>query len=185
MDLFRPFLAKGQRLSTFSTSPRRPEAIFALALGHLRALVHEYHATYSGLPESHSISWFHGPLYVAPAILHYDRSQNWKSRFLFCIEACADLLQAHSALEGFVRALLYMAVDAGVFGLSEATACLDDLHTLQKESHHVALTEAGFVVDQNLAVEDHTTAIVDVLAQKFDKMLFVEDDSMEYASAGV
>lgn len=180
MDLFRPFMAKGQRLSTFSTSPRRPEAIFALAMAHLRALTRDYCIRYAGLPESHTISWVHGPLYVAPAILHYDRSEGWQSEFLYYIEVCVDLLHSHAVLDGFVRALLGMAVDTGVFSLNEATLYLEDLYALSNKRSRSADLEAGFIVDQDLAVEDHTIATVDAVAQRFNEMLF-QENPMRYS----
>lgn len=175
MDLFRPFLAKGEHLSTFATSPRRPEAIFNLSLSHLRALTRDYYSAFAGLPESHTISWVHGPLYVAPAILHYDRSDGWQLAFLSFIEACSDLLQAHRMMEGLVRALLGMAVHAGVFSTPDAAEYLDDLHSVcAAKASCASMPETGFVVDQDLAMEDRAGAVGDVLAQRFDEMLFQE-----------
>lgn len=175
MDLFRPFLAKEQVLSSFATSPRRPEAIFALSLGHLHALTRYYHTSFAGLPESHTISWVHGPLYVAPAILHYDRSEGWETKFLHCIEACSDLMQSHKALEGFLRALLGMAVVAGAFTVAQATAYLSSLQAVREGDDSSEVPDTGFIVDQNLAMESRVEGVGHTLAQRFDEMLFWED----------
>lgn len=175
MDLFRPFLAQGQVLSTFSTSPRRPEAMFALSLGHLRALSRYYHTTFAGRPESHTISWVHGPLYVAPAILHYERREGWQSEFFSSIEACSDLLQSHQVMEGFLRALLGMAVFAEMLSVAQATEYLDSLRATRDAGHHFGIPETGFVIDQDLAVESRNAAVGDALVQRFDEMLFSED----------
>lgn len=175
MDLFRPFLAKGQVLSTFTASPRRPEAIFALSLGHLRALSRYYHTHFGGLPEGHTISWVHGPLYVAPAILHYERREGWQADFFSYIEATSDLLKSHQVMEGFLRALLGMAVFAEMLSMAQATEYLDSLKATRDEGYHGGVTETGFVIDHDLAVESRDAAVGDALVQRFDEMLFLED----------
>lgn len=176
MDLFRPFLARGERLSTFATSPRRPETVFNLSLTHLRKLTYDYYTSYAGLPESFTTSWVHGPLYVAPAILHYDRSEEWQVNFLCFIEACSDLLRAHQMMEGVLRALLGMAVTAGAFSSANAADYLDDLHSqLSGPGFFTTQSQVGFVVDQDLAVEDRPAAAGDILAQRFDEILFQDE----------
>ena len=176
MDLFRPFLARGKTLSTFSASLRRPEAIFALATGHLRALSRYYYTTYAGMPQSHTISWVHGPLYVAPAILHYERREGWEADFLFYIDACSDLLRSHQVMEAFLRALLGMAIAAGALSVPQSTEYLDQLRLMREQNQQsFGIPDIGFVVDQDLALESRDAAVGDALVQRFDEMLFEEE----------
>ncbi|KAF2723687.1 hypothetical protein K431DRAFT_325169 [Polychaeton citri CBS 116435] len=175
MDLFRPYLAQMNILSTFSTSPRRPEAIFMLSFTHLKDLTHYYHSSYAGLAASHTISWVHGPLYVAPAILHYQKRESWKIEFLPYLSACSDLFQAHKVMEGFLKALLGMAVFAGAISMMQANEFLENLRAKRQDRRTFEVLETGFVVDQDLAMETRAAAIGDVLAQRFDEMLFFED----------
>jgi hypothetical protein len=175
MDLFRPFLSQGQLLSTFSTSPHRPEAIFSLSFRHLRALTHYYHTTYAGLAESHTISWIHGPLYVAPVILHYERREDREADFLSCIKACLGLFQSHQVVEGIVRAVLGMAVTEGALSMALAKECLDGLRAMRDDRQTFGIPETGFIVDQDLAVESRDAAVGETLAQRFDEMLFLEE----------
>lgn len=174
MDLFRPFLGRGSAAGS-TTKHRRPEAIFSLSFSHLQTLTSDYYKSYAGLPECLTISWVHGPLYVAPAILRYDRSDGWQANFLSAIEATADLLQAHQMMEGVVRALLGMAIDVGVFSTADATEYLDDLHNVYAATSHHRLPELGFIVDQDLAMEDRSAATGSTLADRFDEMLFQEN----------
>lgn len=174
MDLFRPFLGRGAATATSATIHRRPEVIFGLSFNHLQKLTTDYYNTYAGRPESLTISWVHGPLYVAPTVLRYDRSEGWQANFLASIETTADLLQAHQMMEGLVRALLGMAVKVGVFSTADATEYLDDLHDVYTATSHTRLSELGFVVDQDLALEDRKEATGDQLAHRFNEMLFQE-----------
>lgn len=133
MDLFRPFLAKKARLSTFSTAVSQPETILLFFMHRLGVLVNTYYNTYAGLPEACTVAWVHGPMYLAPAILRYDRDSGWETRFFRSIEACRDLLRAHAALEAFLRAILGMAIAAGLFSVTETVDHLDDLTTERED----------------------------------------------------
>ena len=174
MDLFRPFLGRGAAAG-FTAKQRRPEAIFSLSFSHLQTLTSDYHNSYAGLPEALTTSWVHGPLYVAPAILRYDRSEGWQGSFLSSIEAIAHLLQAHQMIEGIVRALLGMAIAVGLFSKAEAIEYLDGLHDMYAATSHSRLSELGFIVDQDLAMEDRGAATGSTLADRFDEMLFQEN----------
>lgn len=145
-----------------------------LSLSHLRALTQYYRATFGGLPPSHTVSWVHGPLYVAPAMIRYERREGWQMDILHCIEACTGLLQSHSVMEGFLRAILGMAVSAGAFSMAQARECLDNL--LARRQGTFDILETRFVVDQDLSMESRDAAVGDVLAQRFDEMLFEESE---------
>lgn len=91
------------------------------------------------------------------------------------MEAFSDLLQAHQMMEALIRALLGMAVVADVFSTDDAIEYLDYLHSKRGDVSHTGIPETGFVVDQDLATEDRATAVGDVLAQRFNELLFRED----------
>jgi len=170
MDVFRPFLAQPQLLSTFASDPQRPIAIFALSYSHLKDLTKYYHTTFANTPAAHTISWVHGPLYIAPTILRYDKTQNRASEFLACMLACAPLLASHNILEGAVKALFSVAVSAGVFSVQQAMAHITIL-TAAREKRLTGSLKTGFVIDQDLAMESRVPAVGDALIQKLDEMV--------------
>lgn len=174
MDLFRPYLAGCGRKSAFASETYRPREVFMLSLAHLRSLVDEYTTSYAGRLEAYTIAWVHGPMYLAPATLRYDRDEGWDERFVRCIESCRDLFNAHAALEDLLRALLGMAISIGVFTLVEAVELLDDLRAKQHYSSWPPMPQAGFVVDHDLAMHDVKSAIGSILAREFDNKLFQE-----------
>lgn len=174
MDLCRPFLTRDGRLANFVTSTHWPEVIFQASFYNLRDLVDTYNAKYAGLPQAYTIAWVHGPMYLAPATLYHDRDPGWQSRVIHSLEVFRDLLQAHAALDVLLRALLGMAMSAGMFDVSDATELLDELK-MKRRGAHLGVPEAGFVVDHARAVEKgHASATGSVLAQDFDNELFRE-----------
>lgn len=175
MDVFRPFLEQGQVLSTFTSDPKRPIAIFALSLGHLKDLTVYYQTTFSKTAASHTISWVHGPLYIAPTILRYERAEMKAASFLACIQACAPLIESHIIMEGAVKALISMAVSMGVFDMAQAMQHLAGLTAVKAEERMFRSLNTGFVIDQDLAMESRVPAVGDSLIQKFDEMMLFDN----------
>ena len=175
MDVFRPFLAQPQLLSTFASNPQRPIAIFALSYAHLRELTAYYHTTFAGTPFAHTISWVHGPLYIAPTILRYDKTTNCAFEFLACMLACAPLIASHRILEGAVKALFSVAVSAGVFDVQQAIAHIGLLTEGRKGRLPSGGMKTGFVIDQDAAMESRGTAVGDVLIRNLDEMVLADD----------
>lgn len=170
MDLFRPFVSQNQLLSTFSSDPQRPIAIFALSYNHLKDLTKYYHTTFANTAAAHTISWVHGPLYIAPTVLRYGKHEQRASEFLACMLACAPLIASHNILEGAVKALFSLAVSAGVFSVQQAMAHIDVLMAAREKRLSDALG-TGFVIDQDLAMESRAPALGDALIQKLDEMV--------------
>ena len=174
MDVFRPFLAQPQLLSTLTSDPQRPIAIFALSFAHLKELTKYYHTTFAGTPFVHTISWVHGPLYIAPTILRYDKSSNRAFEFLACMLACAPLIASHKILEGAVKALFSVAVSAGVFDVQQAMAHIGLLTEGREGRLPNEGMRTGFVIDQDAAMESRGTAVGDVLIRNLDEMVLAE-----------
>lgn len=170
MDVFRPFLSQSQLLSTFASDPQRPIAIFALSFNHLKELTRYYHTTFANTAAAHTISWVHGPLYIAPTILRYDKSEKGASDFLACMNACAPLIESHVVMDGAVKALFSVAVSAGVFDVQTAMAHINALTAKRATERVFPETKTGFVIDQDLAMESRDPAVGDSLIQKFDEM---------------
>jgi hypothetical protein len=147
MDVFRPFLSQPQQLSTFASDPQRPIAIFALSYAHLKQLTTYYTTTFAGTLFIHTISWVHGPLYIAPTILRYDKSPNRASDFLACMLACTPLIASHKILEGAVKALFSVAVSAGVFDVQLAMAHIGILTEGRGGRLAAGGMQTGFVID--------------------------------------
>lgn len=175
MDIFRPYLDQGQTLSTFMSDPQRPIAIFALSLGHLKDLTMYYQTAFADTAPSHTISWVHGPLYIAPSILRYEKAEMKAASFLACMQACAPLIDSHIIMEGAVKALFSMAVGTGVFDIAQAMEHLARLTATRAEERMFRSLNTGFVIDQDLAMESRAPAIGDTLIQKFDEMMLFDD----------
>ena len=174
MDVFRPFVAQPQLLSTVASDPQRPIAIFALSYAHLKELTKYYHMTFTGTPFAHTISWVHGPLYIAPTILRYDKTPNCAFEFLACMLACAPLIASHRILEGAVKALFSVAVSAGVFDVQQAMAHIGLLTEGREGRLPSGGLKTGFVIDQDAAMESRRTAVGDVLIQRLDEMVLAD-----------
>lgn len=170
MDLFRPFIARNELLASFSWNQGRPEMIFALSLSHLRNLTQFYYDSFKGTAELHTVSWIHGPLYVAPGILRYENNETKKTSFICCMHTLAGLIESHPTLKGFLKALLGMAVSAKVFTVSEAMEYYKVFTTSSERYQDAAVVETGFVVDQDLAIDRQELAVGDALAAKFDDL---------------
>lgn len=170
MDVFRPFLSQSQQLSSFASDPQRPIAIFALSYNHLKELTKYYHTAFANTAAAHTISWVHGPLYIAPTILRYDKSETRASDFLACMHACAPLIESHVIMDGAVKALFSVAVTAGVFDVQQAMAHINALTAKRATERMFLQMKTGFVVDQDLAMESREPAVGDSLIQKLDEM---------------
>jgi len=179
MDVFRPFLSQPQQLSTFTSDPQRPIAIFALSYAHLKQLTTYYSKTFAGTLFVHTISWVHGPLYIAPTILRYDKLPNRASEFLACMLACMPLIASHKILEGVVKALFSVAVREGVFDVRQAVAHIGILIEGREGRLSAAGgTQTGFVIDQDAAVESRDGAVGDVLIRRLDEMVLADGVSV-------
>lgn len=164
MDVFRPFLPQPHLLSTFTSNPWRPITIFALSYAHLKEPTASCYTTFVGTPFAHTISWVHGPIYIAPTILRYDGTPKYACKFLACMLACVPLIASHKIMEDAVKARFSVAVGAGVFNAQQAMVHIG-LLTEGREKWHLADEgmKTRFVIDQDAARE--------VLIRKLDEMV--------------
>jgi hypothetical protein len=175
MDLFRPFLAQADLLATFTTDPRHPETIFRSSLKHIADLTRDYYTRFLGKPEGYTVSWVHGPLYVVPAMLQYGLPAGQKADVVYYIETCSGLLQSHRAMDSMIKALLHLAVSAEAISSAEANALFNSMKAKRKQPSSDQTAEAGWVIDHALALDDRTAATGDVIAQRFDEMMFMQE----------
>lgn len=176
MDLFRPFLGQRKaRRSTLSADASRAAAIFVLSFNHLRALTLYYQITFATRPESHTIAWIHGPLYVASSIISYEHQRSQRSSLTLCMQAFSKLLDSHAVVSSFVKGLYGMAVEAGVLTATEARDQWDNISTQRSIPHRLGHSETSVVIDQDLAMEDRAAAVGDKLAEAFDELMLFED----------
>lgn len=173
MDIFRPFVSQHQLLSTFS-SEKRPIAIFALSFSHLKDLTRYYHSHFAGTAPSHTISWVHGPLYTATAVLRYEQREKRAANFLYCMRSCHGLLQSHTVMKGMMKALFSMAIEAGVFAVHQANEVLDGFKSHSSDEQRPHSYNAGFVVDHDASMENRDDAVADILINKFDEMVLTK-----------
>lgn len=120
---------------------------------------------------SRTISWIHGPMFVASAIVTYGRQGRQKQQFLQCMETFRSLIKSHVVVETFVRALFSLAVAAKILTIQDATIHHDSICQGRRTLRNVRDVETTVVIDQHLAMEDRAGAVGDHLARKYDEMV--------------
>lgn len=90
------------------------------------------------------------------------------------MHACAPLIQSHVIMDGAIKALFSVAVSAGVFDVQQAMVHIYALTAKTAMERASRDTKTGFVIDQDLAMEDRDPAVGDSLIQKLDEMALFE-----------
>ena len=96
---------------------------------------------------------------------------------LSCLRLCSELLLSHKTLEVFIQAILGMAISADVLSAHDAKTYWREMGTSRMHVKHEdgAFPQAGFVMDQDLSVEDRAAATGDPLSKRFQEaMVFHE-----------
>jgi hypothetical protein len=176
MEIFRPFYGKCWTLKTFGTAQSTPEAIFWSSLTQLERLALEYRQNHPSAVSS--IFWHLSLLFIGNAVVRHPTGRTWNFNFLLCMYAYADLAGSFRVAEGFLRAILYMAVQRELISPREA-------RTIIKRLPREEMSEAnGGVVKirpirsthvANLDTDDHAVLQVTHLAERLDDALLFEE----------
>ena len=178
MEIFRPFYGKGGSLKAFGTHHGTPEVIFWSSLTRLERLALAYRQNHPSA--SSSIFWHLSLLFIGNAVLRHPTGPTWYFNFQLCVYAYADLSGSFRVAEGFLRALLYMAVQRKLISSSEAREVINRLpyegaSDVTGVSGKTPRIRSSHIADLELALQDHAVSQVTDLAERLDDALMFDD----------
>ena len=177
MEIFRPFYGEGWTLKTFNTRQSTPEAMFCSSLTQLERLALEYRQNHASAASS--IFWHLSLLYIGNAVVRHLAGPTWHFNFLLCMYAYADLAGSFRVAEGFLRAILCMALERELIQSTEAQVILDRLPS-EEGSETIGTgvkkrVESGHTADYDRARNDHSVSQVTVLVDRLDEELAFQE----------
>ena len=178
MEIFRPFYGRGGALKTFDTRQSTPEVLFWSSLTRLERLALEYRQNHPSAATS--IFWHLSLLFIGNAVVRHPTGSTWQFNFQLCVYAYADLAGSFRVADGFLRAILYMAVQQNLIPSSEARKIISKLPN-QGVANAAGVNgkmpriRSSHVADLELALNDHTASQVTELAERLDDALMFDD----------
>ncbi|KAJ8606897.1 hypothetical protein MRB53_040650 [Persea americana] len=155
-----------------------PELARAERMAHnvveMQALTASYHTCFGSSAESRTISWIHGPLYVATAIIYHEREESQRMSFLACMEAFKSLLESHAVVEVFVKGLYGMAVGCGILSAGQAQRHMRSICAIRDKTLLARPLKSSVIIDQELAMKDPAYATGDDLAVKYEEVVMFD-----------
>lgn len=178
MEIFRPFYGQNLSLNMFDTRQSTTEVIFWSSLNQLERLALEYRQNHSSAATS--IFWHLSLLFIGNAVVRNPLGTSWRFNFTLCMYGYADLAGAFKVADGFLRAILYMAVHQKIIMPAEARGIIARLPQADVLDPKGATTSmprmrSGHVADLELALNDDSTSHVAELAEKLDDALMFDD----------
>ena len=176
MEIFRPFYGKGVALKTFGTRQSTPEVLFWSSLTRLERLALEYRQNHPSAATS--IFWHLSLLFIGNAVVRHPTSSSWHFNFQLCMYAYADLAGSFRVADGFLRAILYMAVQKNLVPSSEARKIINRLPAGESSGAggtNGTRIRSSHVADLELALDQYATAQVTDLADRLDDALMFDD----------
>lgn len=160
------------------SADRSAEAFYAASAAQMHRLVDIHHSR--PRISTSSVFWHTSLLLSANSSI---RNSNGaflvrRRRFLRAMDGYADLFPQYPVMQVIFRGLMTMAVDVGLVGSQEAVRLARRLAEKGEGTSAVAgeePTEACFIVDLELALEDRGMAHVDRLSQRFDEIVMFDD----------
>lgn len=178
MEIFRPFYGQKWTLKMFDTSHSTPEIVFWSSLTQLERLALEYRQNHPSA--SSSIFWHLSLLFIGNAIVRNPTGPTWRFNFLLCMYGYAELAGSFRVADGFLRAILYMAVQKKLIPPPEARDIInrlpkDEASRVSGMNGKMPRVRSGHVADLELALDDHSTVRVTDLAEKLEDVFLFED----------
>jgi hypothetical protein len=109
----------------FDTNHSTPEVLFWSSLTQLEHLALEYRQNHSSA--SSSIFWHLSLLFIGNAVVCNPIGPAWRFNFLLCMYGYTGLAGSFRVADGFLRAILYMAVQRKLIPPSEARDIINRL----------------------------------------------------------
>lgn len=179
MEMFRPFYGKHWKLRTFGSRTSTTETVFWSSLTQLERLALEYRQNHPSA--SHSIFWHLALLFIGNAVVRNASSTpSWRFNFLLCMYGYADLASSFNVADGFLRAILYMAIQNKLCKPAEAREImmrLPDINGFDSNGVNGSMPRvtSSHVVDLEQALDDHSVSQITDLAAKLDDALMFDD----------
>jgi hypothetical protein len=178
MEIFRPFYGKPEALKTFDTRQSTPEVLFWSSLTRLERLALEYRQNHPSAATS--IFWHLSLLFIGNAVVRHPTGSTWYFNFQLCMYAYADLAGSFRIADGFLRAILYMAVQNRLIPSSEARVIINRLPDGETSdaagaNGKMPRIKSRHVADLELALRDHAVSQVTDLAERLDDALMFDD----------
>jgi hypothetical protein len=178
MEIFRPFYGKNCTLTMFDTSHSTPEVLFWSSLTQLEHLALEYRQNHPSA--SSSIFWHLSLLFIGNVVVRNPVGPAWRFNFLLCMYGYTGLAGSFRVADGFLRAILYMAVQKKLIPPSEARGIIDRLPKDEAfegagVNGKMARIQSSHVADLEGALEDQSVSQVTDLAKKLDEVLIYDE----------
>lgn len=178
MEIFRPYYGKGLALKTFGTRQSTPEVLFWSSLTLLERLALEYRQNHPSAATS--IFWHLSLLFIGNAVVRHPTNSSWRFNFQLCMYAYADLAGSFRVADGFLRAILYMAVQKSLILSSEARQIINRLPAGEASdaggvNGKMPRIRSSHVADLELALDQYAIAQVTDLADRLDDALMFDD----------
>ncbi|KAF4122284.1 hypothetical protein GMORB2_7276 [Geosmithia morbida] len=160
------------------------QAVNRASINQLRRLITTYLVEFT--PNSPSCMWHIGCLYLANDALKgsEDRHMNTRlSDLRLCLSGYGDLYPRYPMILIILKGLLRIAVDKALVTTKQAIDWVSQLET-RKVYLILFPTEAGTVLDLDLALDDRHRADIDYLAQEFDAMVIFDELIIDEADDG-
>jgi hypothetical protein len=174
LGLFRPLVkAQGHYGAHLASDTEHLSAMaFIASIEQLKRLI----LMYTTMPRSASTSiWWHIALmYVANTVLRDANDAKWHAYFLLCLSGYKSISLCCNVVEGMIKGLLTISVDACRITSKEAYDLWSFFGCMFNDQRHLQRSIGVFVVDLDQAVNDPHTAQVDRLAEKFDDVSLFE-----------
>ncbi|KAL7930095.1 N-terminal fungal transcription regulatory domain-containing protein [Trichoderma chlorosporum] len=174
LDLFRFSMSsnvKDQHLKTFTSPYSTPENVCIASCRQLKQLILNYRLNFAS--SSYTILWHTALTYLANAILHHPKEDNWFFYFLLCIYGYERLRPCWRVTQAISTALLSMALRKGDITSPTAQQLLRDIN--DNTGYQLpGDVRATFMMDLDLAKSDPESATVEKMAQDFDQNLLLQ-----------
>ncbi|KAL7944147.1 N-terminal fungal transcription regulatory domain-containing protein [Trichoderma barbatum] len=174
LDLFRFSMSsniKNQHLKTFTSPHSTPESVCLASARQLKQLIINYRLNFPS--SSYTILWHTALTYLANAVLHHPKEENWFFYFLLCVYGYERLRPCWRVTQAISTALLSMALRKGDITSPTARQLLRDING-NSGYQLPGEVRATFMVDLELATSDPESATVERIAQDFDQNLLLQ-----------
>ncbi|KAF3073981.1 hypothetical protein CFAM422_003482 [Trichoderma lentiforme] len=175
LDLFRFSMSsdmKNQHLKTFTSPHSTPENVCIASARQLKQLIINYRLNFAS--SCYTILWHTALTYLANAVLHHPKDENWFFYFLLCVYGYERLRPCWRVTRAISTALLSMALRKGDITSPTARQLLHDINGANSGYQLPGEVRATFMMDLDLAKSDPESATVEKIAQDFDQNLLLQ-----------
>ncbi|KAL7787130.1 N-terminal fungal transcription regulatory domain-containing protein [Trichoderma ceciliae] len=174
LDLFRFSTSspiRNQHLRTFTDPNTSPKNVCIASAHQLKHLIINYRLNFPS--SSYTILWHTALTYLANAVLHDPKEENWFYYFLLCVYGYERLRPCWRVTQSISKALLSMALRKGDITSPTARQVLRDINGSSVDNLPGEV-RATFMMDMDLATSDPESATVERMAEDFDRNFLLQ-----------